>query len=87
MLLWSTSGRRTNTELDKGSTLQPGDLQNLKKIMAALKTVKEKGTDIQYQIDQMGETLRYMRLFEMGKLDPLDRKLNDVSEVIDWLAD
>ena len=53
---------------------------SLKKMMGAIKTIKDQGTSLQFQIDQLGETLRYMGLHEMGKLDALNRKLNDVSD-------
>ena len=72
-----------NLDLAKGATLSKGDLSTLKKIMGAIKKIKDDGVDLQYQIDQLAETIAYMKVHNMGKLDPLERKHADIAESFD----
>ena len=62
------------------STLSPSqsDIKTLKLVMGALKTIKDDGTDLQFTLDQLNETLGYMETHKMGKLDPMVKKLADV---------
>ena len=72
-----------NRDLARGAKLQGGDIKTLKKVMGALKKVKDDGTNLQFQIDQLQETLTYMKLNNMGKVDPFERKLGDVREALE----
>jgi dynein heavy chain len=71
---------RLNADLAKGADLTAGDITKLKQVMGALKAIKDQGDNTQFTIDQLAETLAYMKVHSMGKLDPLERKLADVGE-------
>ena len=71
---------KTNQNLNKGATLQPGDIRQLKDVMSALKVIKDRGVDIQFLLDQTQETINYMILHNMGKTAPIQKKLDSVQE-------
>ena len=72
-----------NRDLAESSKLVAGDIPTLKKVMGALKRIKDDGVNLQFQIDQLNETISYMKLNNMGKLDPFERKLSDVGEALE----
>ena len=74
---------KLNNNLAKGSGLQAGDIKTLKLIMSSLKTVKDDGVDIQFTIDQLQETITYMELQGMGKVDPFRKNclLNGLDDI------
>ena len=74
---------KANQELALGAKLQAGDIPTLKKVMTALKKVKDDGVNLQFTLDQLGETLAYMKTQNMGKLDAHERKLNDVNDALE----
>jgi len=74
---------RTNASLNKGATLQQGDIRNLKDVMSAGKLIKDKGADIQLTLDEVQETLNYMDAHKMGKTAPIQKKIDDVQAEFD----
>ena len=70
--------RKLNTDIGKAGALQAGDIKTLKLVMGAIKKVKDEGTDLQFTLDQLQETINYMKGQNMGKLDSMERKLGDV---------
>ena len=51
-----------NNDLGKAGSLVAGDIPTLKKVMGAVKKIKDEGTNLQFTIDQLNETLNYMKL-------------------------
>ena len=72
-----------NADLARGPSLVEGDIPNLKKVMGAVKKIKDEGTQLQFELDQLHETLEFMKLHAMGKIEPLERKHGDVLEAFE----
>ena len=66
---------KVNTQLDK--EVAEGDDAELHNMMNALMYMRQNQLKVEYDLDQLTDTLSYMRANNMGKIDPVQKKLDD----------
>ena len=49
-------------------------------MMNALMYMRQNQLKVEYDLDQLSDTLAYMRANNMGKIDPVQKKLDDALE-------
>jgi hypothetical protein len=69
---------KVNTQLDK--EVAEGDDAELHNMMNALMYMRQNQLKVEYDLDQLSDTLAYMRANNMGKIDPVQKKLDDALE-------
>jgi dynein heavy chain len=66
---------KVNTQLDK--EVAEGDDAELHNMMNALMYMRQNQLKVEYDLDQLTDTLTYMRANNMGKIDPVQKKLDE----------
>jgi len=66
---------KVNTQLDK--EVAEGDDAELHNMMNALMYMRQNQVNVEYALDQLTDTLTYMKANDMGKIDPIQKKLDD----------